>query len=64
MVIIIVTIVTQGAFVDPDLRGNVRGLLLVNDGFFQAIGVISFGTWRSCECALTTANSHSLCLSP
>lgn len=44
MLIIIVTVVTQGAFVDPDLRGNVKGLLFVNDGFFQAVGVISFGT--------------------
>lgn len=29
--------------VDPDLRGDLKGILLVNDGFFQAIGVISFG---------------------
>jgi sodium-coupled neutral amino acid transporter 11 len=43
MLIIIVTILTQGAVVDSDLRGNVRGLLFVNDGFFQAVGVISFG---------------------
>ncbi|KAK4944246.1 hypothetical protein LTR10_016359 [Elasticomyces elasticus] len=42
MLVIIVTIVTQGAFVDSDLRGDVRGLLFVNDGFFQAVGVISF----------------------
>lgn len=43
MFIIIVTVVTQGAVVDPDLRGSVKGLLFVNDGFFQAVGVISFG---------------------
>jgi solute carrier family 38 (sodium-coupled neutral amino acid transporter), member 11 len=44
MLVIIVTVVTQGFVVDPDLRGNLRGLLFVNDGFFQAVGVISFGT--------------------
>jgi sodium-coupled neutral amino acid transporter 11 len=43
MFIIIVTVVTQGAIVDSDLRGSVKGLLFVNDGFFQAVGVISFG---------------------
>lgn len=43
MLIIIVTVVTQGAAVDPDLRGALRGSLFVNDGFFQAVGVISFG---------------------
>lgn len=43
MFIIIITVVTQGAIVDSDLRGSVKGLLFVNDGFFQAVGVISFG---------------------
>jgi solute carrier family 38 (sodium-coupled neutral amino acid transporter), member 11 len=43
MLVIIVTVVTQGFVVDTELRGNVRGLLFVNDGFFQAVGVISFG---------------------
>ncbi|KEF56370.1 uncharacterized protein A1O9_07951 [Exophiala aquamarina CBS 119918] len=42
MFIIIVTVVTQGVVVDSDLRGSVKGLLFVNDGFFQAVGVISF----------------------
>ncbi|OCT52163.1 Vacuolar amino acid transporter [Cladophialophora carrionii] len=42
MLIIIVTVVTQGASVDSELRGNLNGLLFVNDGFFQAVGVISF----------------------
>lgn len=43
MVVIIVTVVTQAPLVDRDLTGSVRGLLFVNDGFFQAVGVISFG---------------------
>ncbi|KAL2399852.1 Vacuolar amino acid transporter 2 [Exophiala dermatitidis] len=42
MFIIILTVVTQGAIVDPELRGSLKGLLFVNDGFFQAVGVISF----------------------
>ena len=44
MLVIIITIVTQGARVPSDLRGDVKGLLFVNSGFFQAVGVISFGT--------------------
>ena len=43
MLIIIVTVLTQGPLVDSDLRGDLKGLLFVNSGFFQAVGVISFG---------------------
>lgn len=43
MLIIIVTVATQGAAVDSEHRGNLKGLLFVNSGFFQAVGVISFG---------------------
>jgi len=43
MLVIIVTVITQGVRVPADLKGHVKGSLLVNDGFFQAIGVISFG---------------------
>src|ERR1700759_791134 len=42
MAIIIITVLTQGFFVSPDLRGPIRGSLLINSGIFQAIGVISF----------------------
>jgi len=42
MGIIIVTIVTQGPRMPADLRGQIHGSLLINDGVFQAIGVISF----------------------
>lgn len=44
MLIIIVTVVTQAFLVDNELRGSVKGLLFVNDGFFEAVGIISFGT--------------------
>ena len=43
MLVIILTVVTQGPRVDSEYRGNLRGSLLVNSGFFQAVGVISFG---------------------
>ncbi|MCJ1476694.1 hypothetical protein MMC13_005362 [Lambiella insularis] len=42
MLVIIVTVITQGARVPQDLKGNLRGSLLIRDGVFQAIGVISF----------------------
>ena len=42
MMIIILTVVTQGPIQAPELRGKLRGSLLINDGVFQAIGVISF----------------------
>ncbi|KAK1057179.1 hypothetical protein LTR12_014849 [Friedmanniomyces endolithicus] len=42
MIIIILTVVTQGPIQPPNLRGPLRGSLLINDGVFQAIGVISF----------------------
>lgn len=43
MLIIIITVLTQGPRVDRDLRGDLKGMLFVNSGFFQAVGVISFG---------------------
>jgi sodium-coupled neutral amino acid transporter 11 len=42
MFIIIVTVLTQGFWVSPELRGPIRGSLIINSGIFQAIGVISF----------------------
>ncbi|KAI9879550.1 MAG: hypothetical protein M1830_006100 [Pleopsidium flavum] len=42
MLVIIVTVISQGVRIPADLRGQLKGSLLVNDGFFQAIGVISF----------------------
>lgn len=43
MSVIIVTVITQGPLVPAELKGNVKGELFVNSGFFQAVGVISFG---------------------
>src|ERR1700709_1431799 len=42
MIIIIVTVVTQGPLQPDDQRGQLKGSLIINDGVFQAIGVISF----------------------
>jgi len=42
MGVIVVTILTQGPRLPPDMRGQLRGSLLINSGVFQAIGVISF----------------------
>jgi sodium-coupled neutral amino acid transporter 11 len=42
MTIIILTVVTQGPLQPNSLRGQLKGSLLINDGVFQAIGVISF----------------------
>src|ERR1700712_4267878 len=42
MIIIIVTVVTQGPLQPADQRGQLKGSLIINDGVFQAIGVISF----------------------
>ncbi|KAL5363637.1 transmembrane amino acid transporter protein-domain-containing protein [Aspergillus floccosus] len=42
MLVIVVAVITQGFRVPPESRGEVKSLLLVNSGFFQAVGVISF----------------------
>ncbi|KAF3200289.1 hypothetical protein TWF192_009414 [Orbilia oligospora] len=43
MLVIVVTVITQGFFVANELRGSLSGpLLTLNSGVFQAIGVISF----------------------
>ncbi|KAI9806200.1 MAG: hypothetical protein M1825_006315 [Sarcosagium campestre] len=43
MLVILVTVITQGVRVPSEMRGGLgAGLLIVNSGVFQAIGVISF----------------------
>ncbi|KAK3293451.1 uncharacterized protein B0H64DRAFT_345970 [Chaetomium fimeti] len=44
MAVIVVTVVVQGAMVPAEERGSLKDwrMLVVNDGIFQAIGVISF----------------------
>ena len=44
MFVIVLTIITQGFWVPAESRGKFSfELLTINTGFFQAIGVISFG---------------------
>ncbi|RMZ81003.1 hypothetical protein DV738_g2492, partial [Chaetothyriales sp. CBS 135597] len=42
MLVILVTVVTQGPRVDAELKGGIKSSLFINSGVFQAIGVISF----------------------
>ncbi|KAI9788824.1 MAG: hypothetical protein M1835_002048 [Candelina submexicana] len=42
MGVIILTVITQGARMPTELRGQLSGNILINNGVFQAIGVISF----------------------
>ncbi|EYE97902.1 putative amino acid transporter [Aspergillus ruber CBS 135680] len=42
MIVIVVAVITQVFRVPQETRGDVKGLLWVNSGFFQAVGVISF----------------------
>ena len=62
MLIILVTVLTQGPLVDHDLRGDLKGLLFANDGFFQAVGVISFGMSQFLRIAFS--NAASICMPP
>lgn len=43
MVVIVVTVITQGFSVPSESRGEIKSYLVFNSGFFQAVGVISFG---------------------
>jgi sodium-coupled neutral amino acid transporter 11 len=42
MIVIIITVVTQGFRVPPESRGKLKGGILIHSGIFEAIGVISF----------------------
>jgi sodium-coupled neutral amino acid transporter 11 len=43
MLVIVVAVITQGFRVPSESRGEVKSLFFINSGFFQAVGVISFG---------------------
>lgn len=46
MVVIVVAVITQGFRVPAESRGEIKSILFANYGFFQAVGVISFGAFR------------------
>lgn len=59
MIVIVVTVITQGFRVPADSRGEIKSHLIFNSGFFQAVGVISFGM----SLGLKTCIDHLLILS-
>lgn len=44
MLIILITVITQGFNIPNESKGKIRDSLVIKGGVFQAIGVISFGT--------------------
>lgn len=58
MCVIIVTVITQGVRVPAESKGDFKGLLFVSDGFFQAVGVISFGMSLHCIMSLHCAMAY------
>lgn len=49
MTIIVLTVLIQGVMVPSELRGKLdANHLFINDGIFQAVGVISFGAHTPC----------------
>lgn len=62
MLVIIVTVITQGARVPPELHGTLRGSLFINAGIFQAIGVISFGKCAIFQKGFKWLIRRSICL--
>lgn len=46
MIVILITVLVQGPIAPSNTKGSIDiSLLFVNDGIFQAIGVISFGEY-------------------
>jgi len=43
MAVILVTVITQGSKLPAEAKGDISKSLYINEGIFQAIGVISFG---------------------
>lgn len=62
MLVIVITVLVQGFRVPADLRGEIKGNLFVNSGFFQAVGVISFGK-LALPYFVSPLTSISICLS-
>lgn len=63
MVVIVIAVITQGFRVPHESRGDFKGLIFVNSGFFQAVGVISFGVFSIFHRERTCANYFfSICL--
>jgi hypothetical protein len=61
MTVIVVAVITQGFRVPPESRGEIKSHLIFNTGFFQAVGVISFGESQPFRSIIEKqlANKHS-----
>ncbi|CAD0109188.1 unnamed protein product [Aureobasidium uvarum] len=65
MLIIVITVITQGPRVPAEMKGPLKGSLIINNGVFQAIGVISFGTYPSFTLYDQSSNLYQrLCAKP
>lgn len=42
MAIIIITVLVEGPTLSPDLKGETSAFTIIDSGFFEAVGVISF----------------------
>ena len=62
MLVIILTVITQGPRVPADLKGNLKGSLIIESGVAQAIGVISFGMRIHSRVGADKLTSNSFCL--
>lgn len=61
MLVILITVITQGVRMPPELRGQLRGSVFINSGVFGAISVISFGIFApQMLCPLLTFGSFRL----
>lgn len=56
MLIIVIAVITQGFRVPSESRGEIKSILFVNSGFFQAVGVISFGMFLFTNCPSSCTN--------
>lgn len=62
MLVIVVAVITQGFRVPSETRGEIKSILFANSGFFQAVGVISFGTFQYTTVQAAVLMVYSICL--
>jgi hypothetical protein len=62
MFVIIVTVITQGFRVPSELKGELKGGILIHSGIFEAICVISFGKQLGLAFTCAQLTVTSICL--
>ena len=60
MLVILMTVVIQGFRTPGSSRGDLHGILFINSGVFQAIGVISFGEFSWSLASMDPADKTSV----